>query len=202
MVIGQAQCYMIAVVLGAAIGVRRGWHREVITAAIVLGTVFFLSLGGGDALAQWLSHGLFSTASAHGFSASGGGVTPTTTGTPPQYPLPSRAALGTNCTLFNPRLLSTVIFVGMTWLGYGAGKKYGSPPKSQTHNLAGIIPGGINGAAIAYYLSNAVLPAQSVLVETPGPNLTSSYLPLVFGVGLLAILAILFVASQSAKGGK
>lgn len=201
MVIGQAQCYMIAVVLGAAIGLRRGWHREVITAAIVLGTVFFLSLGGGDALAQWLSHGLIGTASAHGYLASGGGVAPTTGATPPQYPL-SQAAPGASCTVFNPQLLSTVIFVGMTWLGYSAGKKYGMPPKSQTHNLAGIIPGAINGASIAYYLSNAVLPAQPILVETPSPSLTSSYLPLVFGLGLMAILAVLFVASQASKGGK
>ena len=202
MVIGQAQCYMIAVVLGAAVGARRGWHREVITAAIVLGTVFFLSLGGGDAIAQWLSHNLIGVASAHGYSASGGGVAPSTIGAPPHDPLPSSAAPAASCTLFNPQLLSSVIFVGMTWLGYGAGKKYGSPPKSQTHNLAGLIPGGINGATIAYYLSNAVLPTQPVLVETPSPDLLSSYLPLVFGLGLLGLLAVLFVAGQSTKGGK
>lgn len=204
MVIGQAQCYMIAVLVGAAIGLRRGWHREVITAAIVLGTVFFLTLGGGDALAQWLTHGLIGTASAHGYSASGGGVAPVTTGTPPPYPLSQAApsANGASCTVLNPQLLSTVIFTGMTWLGYGAGKKYGMAPKSQTHNLAGIIPGGINGAAIMYYLSNAVLPSQPVLVETPSPTLATSYLPLVFGVGLLAMLALLFVANQTGKGGK
>lgn len=202
MVIGQAQCFLIAVVVGAAIGARRGWHREVITSAIVLGTVFFLTLGGGDALAQWLTHGLIGTASAHGFSASGGTPPPATGGTP-QYPLLSQAApSAAGCTFINPQLLSSVIFVGMTWLGYGAGKKYGQPPKSQTHNLAGIIPGGINGGAIAYYLSNAVLPSQPVLLETPSPTLASSYLPLVFGIGLLAVLALLFVAGQLGKGGK
>ena len=200
-IIGQAQCFLIAVVLGAAIGARRGWHREVITAAIVLGTVFFLSLGGGNALAQWLTHNIIGTASAHGFIASGGTNPPPSAGTP-QDPLLSQAAPSTSCTFINPQLLSTVIFVGMTWLGYGVGKKYGQPPKSQAHNLAGIIPGGINGGAIAYYVSNAVLPSQPLLVETPSPTLTASYLPLVFGVGLLAVLALLFVAGQFGKGGK
>lgn len=199
MVIGQAQCFLISVLLGAAIGVRRGWHREVITAAIVLGTVFFLTLGGGDALAQWLSHGLIGTASAHGFSASGG-TNPPPASAAPGFPLPSQAS--GNCTFVNPHLLSTVIFTGMTWLGYGAGKKYGQPPKSQSHNLAGIVPGGINGAAIAYYVGNTILPSQSVLVQTPSPNLASSYLPLVFGLGLLGILAVLFIAGQASKGSK
>lgn len=200
MVISQAQCFLIAVVLGAAIGARRGWHREVITAAIVLGTVFFLTLGGGNLIAQWLSHGLIGVASAHGFSASGGTTPPPASTSTPQFPLAAQA--GANCTLVSPQLLSTVIFTGMTWLGYGAGKKYGTPPKSQAHYLAGIIPGGLNGAAIAYYLGNAVLPSQSVLVQTPSPDLTSSYLPLVFGLGLLALLVVLFIAGQTSKSSK
>jgi len=46
------------------------------------------------------------------------------------------------------------------------------------------------------------LPGQSVLVNTPSPTATSNLLPLVFGIGLLGLLAILFVATQTSKGSK
>jgi hypothetical protein len=95
-----------------------------------------------------------------------------------------------------------VIFGGMTWLAYAAGKKYGAPPKSSNHRIAGAIPGAIDGASIAYFISKTVLPGQSVLLNTPSPSTTSHLLPLVFGIGLLGLLAVLFIAAQASKGGK
>lgn|SRR5579859_930516 len=192
MVIGQAQYFLIAVVIGAAVGMRRGWNREVITAAIILATVMALTLGGGDVLANWLSHGFTSTAQVHGVLYSSGSQ-PTT---------PSATSQRTCALGVNGQMLSTIIFAGMTWLGYGAGKKYGAAPKSSSHRLAGAIPGAINGASIAYFVSKVVLPGQSVLVNTPSPTATSNLLPVVFSIGLLGLLAILFVATQTSKGSK
>lgn len=198
MVIGQAQCFLIAVVLGAAVGARRGWNREVITAAIILATLMVLTLGGADALAGWLSHGFAGTAQAHGILYSGGPQPATPTGYPQASPAPQTACgLG-----INSQMLSIVIFAGMTWLAYGVGKKYGTTPKTSNHRLAGAIPGAINGASIAYFVSTKVLPGQSLLLNTPGPGTTSNLLPLVFGIGLLGLLAVLFIAAQASKGGK
>lgn len=198
MVIGQAQCFLIAVVIGAAVGMRRGWNREVITAAIILATLMVLTLGGADALANWLSHGFAGTAQAHGILYSGGPQPTTPTGYPQASPSPQTACgLGVSS-----QMLSIVIFAGMTWLAYGVGKKYGTAPKTSNHRIAGAIPGAINGASIAYFVSTKVLPGQSLLLNTPGPSATSNLLPLVFGIGLLGLLAVLFIAAQAGKGGK
>ncbi len=170
MVISQSQCFLIALVVAAAIGARRGWGREVITCAIILGTVLFLSNGGGNFLATFLSQGLRSTST-------------------------TSAA----CTSLSPQILSTLVFAGMTWLGYGVGTKYGTPPKTHNHRIAGTIPGAINGASLAYYASNSILPSNSVLVNTPTGAFSNAYLPEVFGLGLLGLLAVLFIAAQSSK---
>lgn len=198
MVIGQAQCFLIAVILGAAVGARRGWNREVITAAIVLATLLALTLGAADALASWLSHGFVGTAHAQGILYSGG-PQPTTPGGYPQATPSPQVACGLG---ISTQALSIVIFGGMTWIAYAAGRKYGAPPKTSNHRIAGIIPGAINGASIAYFISRTVLPGQSVLLNTPSPSTTSNLLPLVFGLGLLGLLAVLFIASQANKGGK
>lgn len=203
MVIGQAQCFLIAVLIGAIIGVRRGWNREVITAAIILATTLLLTLGGADLLANWLSHGIVGTAHAEGIRYSGG-PQPNTT---PSYPSPSSnvaaSQSGSGCNLaVSAPVLATVIFAGMCWLAYEVGKKYGAPPKTHNHRLAGAIPGAINGACIAYFASRFVLPHQPVLVNTPTPDTITSYLPVVFGLGLLGLLVVLFIAAQASKGSK
>lgn len=171
MVISQSQCFLIALVIAAAVGARRGWGREVVTCAIILGTVLFLSNGGGNFIANLLSQGLRNS------------------------PGTTTAA----CNTLNPQVLSTLIFGGMTWLGYAAGSKYGTAPKSNNHRIAGTIPGAINGASLAYYASNSILPSNSVLLNTPSSAFSNTYLPEVFGFGLLGLLAVLFIAAQSGK---
>lgn len=171
MVITQSQCFLIALVLGASIGARRGWGREVVTCAIILGTVLFLLNSGGSFVASFLTQGLHSASS------------------------PSSAA----CNNVNPQMLSTLVFLGMTGLGYSAGSRYGTAPKSHNHRIAGTIPGAINGAAIAYYASNSILPGSSVLLNTPTGAFSNAYLPEVFGLGLLGLLAVLFIAAQAGK---
>lgn len=203
MVIGQSQCFMIALVLSAAVGARRGWNREVITCAIVLGTVLFLLNGGADMLntfiANFTQHIGGGTASAAALS--GGGVP----GTSPSGSAPTYAATtGVNaCTPISSQTLGTLIFGGMSFLGYRAGSKYGPPPKLHTHRIAGTIPGAVNGASMAYYLSHGVLTGnKQLLLFSPSGTLTSTYLPEIFGIGLAGLLVVLFIASQTSKSSK
>jgi hypothetical protein len=203
---------MLFIVLFAAIGAWRGWNREVIACAFVLGTVLFLTLGGLSLITNLLAHGLtgfVGTASAKGLvasggtvpSGSGGGTVPSGSGGGSTQ-APSYSGNLANCPVpVSAQALSALIFGGMTWLGYRASYKYGQPPRTQGHHLAGMIPGAINGASIAYFVSNAILPNQLV-VETPNSSLTANLLPLVFGLGLLGLLVVLLVANQSNKSAK
>ncbi|MGH2514892.1 MAG: hypothetical protein ACRDHP_04485 [Ktedonobacterales bacterium] len=174
MSVSQSQCFLIALVLTGAIGARRGWGREVITCAIILGTVLFLLNGGGNVLAGWLTQATSSASSA-------------TTGN--SAPL---------CSL-NGQMLSTLAFAGMSWLGYSAGTKWGNPPKTGNHRIAGTIPGAMNGAAMAYYVSNSILPGRQVLVNSPSPAFAGAELPVIIGIALIGLLAVLFVAAQTSK---
>lgn len=202
MVIGQTQCFMIALVLSAAVGARRGWSREVITCAIVLGTVLFLLNGGADMLNTFiasLTQHVGGTASAAALS--GGGVP----GTTPSGGVPSyAAATGINaCSPISTRALGDGIFAGMSYLGYRAGSKYGPPPKLHTHRIAGTIPGAVNGASMAFYLSHGVLTGnKQLLLFSPSGSLTSTYLPEIFGIGLIGLLVVLFIAGQTSKSSK
>lgn len=175
MVISQSQCFLIAAVVAAAIGARRGWGREVITCAIVLSTVLFLLNGGGILLSNVLSQGLTNAATATNSSAA------------------------QTCTTLNPQLLSTLVFGGMTWLGYTAGTKWGTPPRTHNHRIAGTIPGAINGAALTYYVGNSILPGKALLFDAPTSAFSHTYLPEFFGLGLLGLLAVLFIAAQATK---
>jgi hypothetical protein len=198
MVIGQSQFFMIALVLSSAIGARRGWSREVITCAIVLGTVLFLLNGGADMLNTFLgnlTHSVGGTASAHALSGgTAPGVSPS--GVAPTY---AAATTGAACSPVTSQTLGTLIFAGMSFLGYRTGSKYGSAPTLHTHRIAGTIPGAVNGASMAYYLSHGVLTGKQLLLYTPSGNLTSTYLPQIFGIGLAGLLVVLFIASQTGK---
>lgn len=180
MIVTPTQAILFAVGLGAIAGFRRGWGKEVIACAIVLGTLFFLNLGGAALLASFFSRGLTTSA---------------TIADPPGDA--SRVAV---CTLGLQHTVSMMVFFLMTWLGYRTSAKQGAVPKSSNHRLAGLIPGGINGGAIAYYVSQNVFPGTQVLVNTPGRVDMANYLPEIFAIGLVGLLAVLFVTSQASKG--
>lgn len=176
MSISQTQCFLLAVVLAGVLGARRGWGREVITCAIILGTVLFLSNGGGSLLSRWLTS--FQTSAS------------------------STATAGTisgSVVNANGQLLSELIFAGVTLIAYSVGDKWGAAPKSHNHRIAGIIPGAMNGAAMAYYVSNSILPGRQILVNSPSPDFASSELPMIIGIGLISLLVVLFVAGQATK---
>lgn len=183
--------FILVIIITGLIGVRRGWAREVITTAILLTTVAFLTLGGAAFLIQLFSHGFVGTASAHPLSGGGPSVSPGSSGGTTSQTQDQAACITTSA-----QSLSTFIFFGMTWLAYWAGWKHGQPPKNGTHHLAGIVPGVINGAVIMYYVNYSVLMGRQLTVESPSPASMSAALPLIFGLGLLGLLAVLFVSRQ------
>ena len=176
MSISQTQCFLIALVLTGVLGARRGWGREVITCAIILGTVLFLSNGGGNLLASWLTQ--FQTDASATATA---------------------GANGTPLVNSNGQLLSNLIFGGMTIIGYSVADRWGAPPRTHNHRIAGIIPGAINGAAIAFYASNWIFTGRTVVVNSPSPGFASSELPVIIGIGLIGLLVVLFIAAQATK---
>ena len=146
MVIGPTQALVIAMFITGAIGFARGWGKEVITCAVILATVLFLSNGGDDLLTRiWVGFPDRLNALLH----------PTYVDPPPDYRWVTKQSV------------SMVAFVAMTWLGYSTGKKFGSAPKQANHRIAGIIPGAINGLAMAYYVSHNLFNGNGVTVYAP-----------------------------------
>ncbi len=206
MFIGPTQTFIVFLLAGGAYGAHRGWRRESITTAVVLSNVLFLSTGG----AAFLAHVVGSTIGATGgtatslggplFALGGGGGG---SGTAPPYTGTAGYGYGTtagaSCNGALELAISRITFVVVTWLGYRSGSRYGPPPKLASHRIAGVVPGAVNGAAIAYYVSHYILPNSTVVVNTPGSGDTSALLPIVFGIGLVALLIVLFVAGQMKK---
>jgi len=178
MTISAGQCFLIAVVFFALIGLLRGWLREIITTAIILGSVLFLSLGG----AQYLSH-LFTQSLPGAFSyVVSGSVSPAPSST----------------TAFNPTI-TLIIFGVLAALGYIIGHLFGRPPTQVGHRLAGTIPGTVNGLALAAYganlfsqLSKTSAPTLSVVGVTP--SVANQYYPLIFVVAIIVALIVLFTS--------
>ena len=176
MVISQSQAFLTALAFFGAIGAVRGWHREVITAAIVLASVLFLSNGGGNLISNIFIHG------------AGAATQPS-----------SASSYSSACYGGLPSTVSNLSFAGLTFLGYRVGGIHAPAPALAHHRVTGTIPGVVNGAAIAYYISHYILPGTNLVIGTPGPGDASSYLPLVFGLGILCLLAVVFITSQANK---
>lgn len=198
MVIGPTQTFIFSLLAGGAWGARRGWAKESITTAVVLSNVLFLSNGGAVFLAHMLSSTIGATAGAG--TALGGPLFAGGGGTAPPYAgSVAYTSAGSACGAALVTAVSRITFFGVTWLGYRSGTRHGPAAKLTSHRVAGTVPGVINGAAIAYYISHNILPSTPVVLNTPGGGDTASYLPVVFGLGLAALLIVLFVAGQMKK---
>jgi len=178
MVIGPTQALVIAMFITGAIGFARGWGKEVITCAVILATVLFLSNGGDDLLTRiWVGFPEWLNALLH----------PRYVDPPPDY------------TWVTKQSVSMVAFVGMSWLGYSAGKKFGSGPKQANHRIAGIIPGAINGLAMAYYVSHNLFNGNGVTVYGPDGSMTAARLPIYLWLALVTLLGLVLVVHQASK---
>jgi hypothetical protein len=172
MMISMAELTVLILLVTGTIGAIRGWGREVITTAIVLGTLLFLELGGGILMSN-----LFLGSAAGGGSA------------------------GTAACFSTSGSLSPLIFGGMTMLGYYAGNRHGMKPVEANHRIAGVVPGLVNGGAISYYLSQHVIGARGLLNALNGLAFLAA-LPVLLGLGLISLLVALFVSHHGSKAAK
>jgi len=191
MVITSFEAYLGAIALGAFRGARVGWRREALTATFVLGTVLFLSTGGDLVLAH-----LFSGV------GSGGGVAqaaPLSGGGDGTSQVVAPAITGGSCTNLQA-VLGKIVFLVMVPFGYFIGRTQATAPTLTHHRISGLLLGGINGAAIMWYISRAFMPpGQDILIHTPTSIDTGNGLAYVFGIGLVLMLVILFIGSQARK---
>lgn len=185
MIVGPTQCFFVILVITAFIGLSRGWVREIITMAIVLGTVLFL-LNGGDSLMHQF---IFVNVPAALHALIFGTNATTVPSAPVSVPTTTRESL-----------FGVMSFGILTVLGYIVGHRFGSPPTTNQHRMGGILPGLVNGAAISYYASNAILPSTTVNLTSPTDTLTRVYLPIVLGIGLLGMVVVLLMARGSKSG--
>jgi hypothetical protein len=177
------QCFVIAFFAFGLIGFIRGWRREVISLAFALTGVLFLLLNGGNALAQLvfvktpiIIHDVFST----------GGPAPSTAA-------PSPTAVLT---------VTLIAFVTIVVLGYNIGNRaFSGKNLSPADRLLGILPGLVTGYFLITYIARtfAQNPVISVGVGTPTENLLTTYVPLLFVVSIVAVLAGLIAASRAKK---
>lgn len=184
MVIGSFQCFLFFLLITAFIGFARGWMREVITMAIILGAVLFLLNGGTGLLHQFLFVNLPNAFRVLFFGSGAVTAGAPTVSTP--NPVGDFA-------------FSVSSFLGLMGLGYGVGHKYGTPATTNQHRLTGILPGLVSGASMAYYGSNTILPNMTLDLSSPSGVITRLYLPIILGVGLLGLIVILLI-SRAGKG--
>jgi hypothetical protein len=183
MFITSSECFFVIILTAAFLGLWRGWIREVITTAILLGVILFLLLGGADVLYRFIFVNL-----ADAFKALGGGAVST--------PGSDTVAPPSSQTDF---LFSLLTFGGLTGVGYLVGHKAGRPPTTATHRLTGIIPGAVNGAAVVFYATRNIIPNLSVSVQSPDASTVSNYFPIIFGIALLAVVVILIALSTKSN---
>lgn len=170
-VVDQGQCFLLMLLVGAVIGFWRGWVREVITCAVILGAVLFLIAGGENLLAHLLFVALPNALHSGAASATDKGV-------------PRSAVAG----------LSAFVLTAMTVVGFMLGNHFGSNPSQHTHRWSGVIPGVVSSSALAYYLSRSLFAGTQVALHSPTDSNARSYLQLIYGAGLIGIVLILSLA--------
>ncbi len=186
MTITQNECLFVVLLVAAFIGLWRGWLREVITTAILLGVILFLTLGGQGVLYQFIFVNLVDAVKALFSGSSSVSVAPAGTSQPAQGDF----------------LFTFLTFTGLTSISYLVGHKAGKPPTAASHRLTGIIPGIVNGIAIAFYSVKYIIPQLSVSVQSPDQTTVSNYLPVVFGLALIGVIVVLIALSTKGKAKK
>ncbi|HEY7348893.1 MAG TPA: hypothetical protein VH599_11335 [Ktedonobacterales bacterium] len=187
MYITSSECFFVIILIAAFIGLWRGWIREVITTAILLGVILFLMLGGSGILYQFIFVNL-----VNAFRALFSGDSISAANSNTVAPLSTQGDF----------LFTLLTFGGLTTVGYLVGHRAGRPPTAASHRLAGVIPGIVNGAAVVFYTTRSIIPNADVSVQGPNAATASNYLPVIFGIALLAVVGILVVLSTKSKAKK
>lgn len=177
LVVDQSQCFMVVLVVTTVCGYVRGWAREVITTAVLLGTVLFL-LNGGQA---WLAHAVLVALPARLRLGGAGALA----GTPPPE---AGAVIG---------LFALAAGGGLAYL---IGHRFGGTPRQLRHRTIGMLPGAANGMAVAFALSRILEPGTRVALSSPSDGMTQSYLLALYGLGLAGLVVMLLMSVVTGRG--
>lgn len=174
---------LLAAGAAALVGMVRGWGREVVTSAILLGTVLALMVC-GDAL--------FAKASLSALSALRG------------LPfMPHDAASLATVAANTQRGLSLVALSVLTWVGYLLGRRHGTPPASHSQRLAGLVPGAINGLVLLFGVSRYWPAGMRFALQSPVDATSRQVLAVAIGAMLLILLVLLLrTAVSSARSSR
>jgi Colicin V production protein len=176
------QFIFIIIIVFGIIGFYRGWRREIISLAFVLGGILFFYLGGGKGLAQFVFVKI-PVILQDLFGSVGGPRT--------QPPQPSSGAI---------ILLSIVAFVAIVVIGYIVGNKAFPKPAQPVERFLGIIPGIVAGYALISYLASASPKSTFTFgVATPDQRVVGNYVLVIFLIAVAAAVAGL-LASRAKKG--
>lgn len=177
------QCFFIAIIAFGIFGIYRGWRREIISLAFVLGAVLFLFLTRAS-LAQFVFVNLPRS------------IQELTTGTAPTGTAPT-------IPLSDPRstLTIAVFFIAVVALGYMISYRAAPKANSPAEHILGVIPGVVAGYAILNFVTNALGATSlfTVNVNTPGQDQISSGLLVIFVVAAVATIISLIAASTKKK---
>jgi ABC-type polysaccharide/polyol phosphate export permease len=170
------QCFFVAILVFMVFGFRRGWRRELVSLVFVLLAVFLIKPNTSDYVG--------------GFLARLPGIVAYLTNAQPQ-PVSSSTGF-----LAGP-FWSLVFFVGLVALGYYVGNRVFPKPSTPQERLIGIIPAIISGAFVLSFLGGYIRTTSggrsniNINVQPPDPT---SYIPIIFVIVIVAIVAALIVS--------
>ncbi len=177
MELSLGQCYLLAAGVMGAAGFMRGWSREIVTTAAVLGGVLALVAGGADALGRFIFVSL-----------------------PAMLHLPGAPALSSVPPQQNVYALSLLALSVLTVASYIVGNRYGVPPTQQQHRLVGLALGALDGAVLVYFVGRGLPPGTSLALHMPSPDMLRSGVEAALGVGLAVVGGIAIHANATRKG--
>jgi hypothetical protein len=189
MYVGPSQCVFLLVLFTGFMGLWRGWVREVITLAITLGSVLFLTNGGIVWLWQFIFYSI-PNAFRELFLGSSGVNWDSSFN---DYNLNKPDPYGRFWLFF-----TFVITVG---LGYLIGHKYGTRPQLFLSRLNGAILGVINGIVIMFYATKQLAWGGSITFVTPDAWQARLGMLSALGCGLGLVAVVMFITFGVRGGG-
>lgn len=175
------QCFFAVMVVFVALGLQRGWRREMVSLVFVLLAVILVRPESVKNLGAFFGHGLSMLG-----SVVTGASQKASAGTDNQFPGPWG---------------SVVLFVGLIVLGYFVGNKAFAKPATPAERFIGVVPAVASGAFVLSYVSSMVpknaagQAVYTVPVVLPDPV---NYMPVLLLIVIVAVL-IALVMSRSKR---
>lgn len=189
LLLSAPQCFFLGMVAFGLLGFIQGWRRAIILMAFTLAGILFLAFNGGQALAN-LVFERFPVIWREVFSSSPGGQVAT-----PSAPTANQVFLTT--------LITFLAIVGIGFLvgqrAFDARTSAGTP----FGRIIGIIPGLVTGYFFITYLANLFNSSVvEVGVSTPGQNILTQNVPILFLIGVVVLIVGLITTRVRRSGSK